>query len=86
MGRLVDPHHQGMDLGSVPDAIRRVAQGLGDDNPLWWRENHGRDTRWGEMIAPPTFLYSCSSGGRWPGDDGVSPAHDFVPGTAGVWA
>lgn len=44
------------------DAIRHFAEGLGDDNPLWCDEDYAQKTRYA-IIAPPTFLYSCSSVG-----------------------
>jgi acyl dehydratase len=40
------------------DVIRHYAWGLGDDNPLFTDASYGKRTRWGRMIAPPTFLFS----------------------------
>ena len=41
------------------DAIRQFASGIGDPNPMWHDPGHGfKSTRFGTMIAPPTFLYS----------------------------
>lgn len=40
------------------DGVRHFAYGYGDDNPLWCDPEYGRRTRWGEMIAPPNFLYT----------------------------
>lgn len=39
-------------------AIVRFARGIGDRNPLWLEEEYGRGTRWGCMIASPTWLYT----------------------------
>ncbi len=36
-------------------AIRRFAQAIGDPNPLFNDEQQARKTRFGGMIAPPTF-------------------------------
>lgn len=36
-------------------AIRRFADAIGDDNPLFNSEREARDSRFGGMIAPPTF-------------------------------
>ena len=39
-------------------AIIKFAQAIGDDNPLFNDEGAARTTRYGGMIAPPTFLRS----------------------------
>jgi acyl dehydratase len=77
---------RGWNSEASSDAIWHFAQGVGDDNPLYWEDAHGRRSRWGSRVAPPTWLYSCSSGGLWPGDDGIYPAHDLLPETSGLWA
>lgn len=38
------------------DSVRHFAQGYGDDNPLYCDPTHV--SRWGGIIAPPTFLYT----------------------------
>lgn len=40
------------------DGVRHFAYGYGDDNPLWCDPEYGPRTRWGTLIAPPTFLYT----------------------------
>ena len=42
-------------------AIRRFAEAIGDPNPLFNREEEARKTRFGGMIAPPTFCRSLGS-------------------------
>ena len=42
------------------DAIWHYAQGIGDDNPLWSDEAYARGTRWGGLLAPPSFLFAAS--------------------------
>lgn len=37
-------------------AIRRFAEAVGDPNPLYYDHEFARTTRWGGIIAPPTFL------------------------------
>lgn len=37
-------------------AIRRFADAVGDPNPLYRDPEFARSTRWGGIIAPPTFL------------------------------
>lgn len=39
------------------DVIRHYAWGIGDDNPLYCDPDYASRTRWGGIIAPPTFLY-----------------------------
>jgi acyl dehydratase len=40
------------------DASRHFAFGYGDDNPLYCDPEYARKTRWGNLIAPPTFQYT----------------------------
>ena len=42
------------------DNIRHYAHGIGDDNPLWCDPAYARTTRYGDVIAPPSFLFACS--------------------------
>ncbi|MFH1486855.1 MAG: MaoC family dehydratase N-terminal domain-containing protein, partial [Chloroflexota bacterium] len=39
-------------------AIRNFANGIGDPNPLWRDEAYAGKTRYGRIIAPPSWLYS----------------------------
>lgn len=38
------------------NAIRRFAEAAGDFNPLYQDPEYARHTRWGGIIAPPTFV------------------------------
>jgi acyl dehydratase len=40
------------------DGSRHFAFGYGDDNPLFCDPDYAKGTRWGALIAPPTFHYS----------------------------
>jgi acyl dehydratase len=40
------------------DNVRHFAFGYGDDNPLYCDATYAAGTRWGGLIAPPTFLYT----------------------------
>ena len=42
-------------------AIIKFAQAIGDDNPLFNDEVEARRSRYGGLIAPPTFLRSITS-------------------------
>ena len=39
-------------------AVRKFAEAVGDPNPLWNKESRADRSRYGAMIAPPTFLRS----------------------------
>lgn len=67
-----DVHWPAMAEDIAPIDIRRWAYySVGDDNPLWSDENYARGTRWGSVIAPPTFLYSVDSTIVAPGLPGI---------------
>jgi acyl dehydratase len=36
-------------------AVRKFAEAIGDDNPLYYDEDAARRSRYGRLIAPPTF-------------------------------
>jgi acyl dehydratase len=59
------------------DAIYHCSRGIGDDNPLWIDEEYARKTRWGSIIAPPSFVYSCEVGGIF---------QRLFPGAHSLWA
>ena len=42
------------------DNIRHYAHGIGDDNPLWCDPAYAAHSRYGDLIAPPSFLFACS--------------------------
>lgn len=48
------------------DAITRFAHGIGDLNPLWLDEEYARKSRWGTIIAPPTFHRTTCFGNVFP--------------------
>jgi len=48
------------------DAIRHFAMGLGDDNPLWHDRDYAASTKWGGLIAPPTFLCTATAAASRP--------------------
>jgi acyl dehydratase len=65
------------------DGIRHFVRGIGDPNPLWVDREYASKTRWGGIIAPPTFLYSVYwTSGRTGGLPGV---HGFHAGNDWVW-
>jgi acyl dehydratase len=50
-------------------AIRRFAQAIGDNNPLYYDDEYAATTQWGGIIAPPTFFFTLGY-------------YDDAPGTA----
>jgi acyl dehydratase len=42
------------------DNIRHYAYGIGDDNPLWCDPKYAANTRWGGMVALPSFLFATN--------------------------
>jgi acyl dehydratase len=42
------------------DAIRHYAHGIGDDNPLWSDPDYAERTKFGSIVALPSFLFSTS--------------------------
>jgi acyl dehydratase len=42
------------------DNIRHYAHGIGDDNPLWCDPAYAKKTRYGDVIALPSFLFATN--------------------------
>ena len=83
----VEREVRGWNSVATEDAIWHFAQGIGDDNPLWWDGEYAAATRWGRMFAPPTFLYSCHNAGvRLREPNGFEPSSHLFPGAFGLWA
>ena len=40
------------------DVIRHYAWGIGDDNPVYADPDYAKGTKWGTIIAPPTFFFA----------------------------
>ena len=52
IGKVYPPHVREVEKG----AIRRFADAVGDDNPLYHDEEYASKSRYGSMIAPPGFF------------------------------
>ncbi len=57
IGKMGEPRTYEVERG----AIRRFAEAIGDPNPLFNDEQRARETRFGGVIAPPTFCRSMGS-------------------------
>ncbi len=42
------------------DNIRHYAHGIGDDNPLWCDPEYATGTAFGDVIAPPSFVFTLN--------------------------
>ena len=42
------------------DNIRHYAHGIGDDNPLWCDPEYAASTKFGTVIAPPSFVFALN--------------------------
>ena len=60
------------------DNIRHYAHGIGDDNPLWCDPDYAAGTRYGGIIALPSFLFATSRI--------VSGYVGGLPGVHAMWA
>jgi acyl dehydratase len=60
------------------DNIRHYAHGIGDDNPLWCDPDYARRTKFGDVIALPSFLFATSRI--------VSGYVGGLPGVHAMWA
>jgi acyl dehydratase len=60
------------------DNIRHYAHGIGDDNPLWCDPDYAAKTRYGGIIAPPSFLFATSRI--------ISGYVGGLPGVHAMWA
>jgi hypothetical protein len=50
-------------------AILRFCEGIGDGNPLWMDESYGKQSHYGDQVAPPSFIFACLGSIQvgWPG-------------------
>jgi acyl dehydratase len=60
------------------DNIRHYAHGIGDDNPLWCDPAYAARTRYGDVIALPSFLFACNRI--------ISGYVGGLPGVHAMWA
>ena len=60
-------------------AIRRFADGIGDPNPLWRDETYAKKTRYGSIVAPPSWVFSVLAGVQfgWRGLAGFHSGSDM---------
>jgi acyl dehydratase len=61
---------------ATEDAIRHYAHGRGDDNPLFCDPGYAATTRFGTVVAPPSFILTCG----FPRSRGLPGIHALFTG------
>ena len=67
------------------DAIRTFVNGIGDTNPLYRSVDYSRNTRYGGIIASPTFLLAISQGTRRLAEERMPGLTGLIPGVGFEW-
>jgi acyl dehydratase len=64
---------------ATADNIRKFVNGIGDINPLFHEKEYAEKTRYGAVIAPPSFIFSVLAGVQfgWRGLAGFHSASDM---------
>lgn len=62
IGKEYDLSSQSFLVEATRDSIKNFADAVGDANPLWINEAYAKRSRFGGIIAPPTFLYNINHG------------------------
>ena len=77
---VVRAAHRPWNTVASADSIRHFALGIGNLNPLWLDPDYAASSRFGRLIAPPTFEYSCgvTFGGGMPGVHSLYGGSDFT--------
>jgi len=57
------------------ETLRKFVRGLGDINPLWQDKEYAKNTRYGTLVVPPSWLYSVFGAGIMHGLPGIHSFH-----------
>ena len=76
------PHSIYFNTQASKDGIRHFANGIGETNPLYRDENYAKKTKFGSIIAPPSYLYSIQWGVPGGGGPGI---HGWYVGGDWEW-
>jgi acyl dehydratase len=60
LGKTIENPPEPWCYEATRDNIRHYAHGIGDDNPLWCDPDYAAKTKFGGLIALPSFLFSTS--------------------------
>ena len=58
IGVELSPKEVFFNTEATADGIRHFVDGIGDPNLLWRDEEYAAATRWGRIVAPPSYLYT----------------------------
>src|SRR5258706_2889994 len=72
VGKPVDRNRQRWNTAATADAIRHFAVGVGDPNHLWIDPAYAGNSKFGTLLAPPTFVLSVDSSAVIPGLHGLA--------------
>ena len=78
IGQTIDNTAEPWCYEATRDNIRHYAHGIGDDNPLWCDPDYAAKTRYGTLVALPSFLFATSRI--------VSGYVGGLPGVHAMWA
>lgn len=83
----VEPIKRQWHTEAARDNITHWAEATGDDNPLWTDPDYAATTKYGGIIAPPSFILSCNIGPAHRGATGARSGGGGLPGNIRqVWA
>jgi acyl dehydratase len=75
VGMKLRIHHDSGNRNVSEETIRRFVNGTGDINPLYRDQDYAKNTRYGKLVAPPSWLYSVFQMGVMQGLAGVHGWH-----------
>ena len=79
IGREYDLDGERIVHEATRDSIFNFAEAVGDSNPLWTDESHAAKGPYGDLVAPPTFLYAVTHGSTpCNGAPGAPPRTDLA--------
>ena len=58
VGMKLRIHHDCGNRNVSEETIRKFVNGTGDINPLYRDQEYAKKTRYGKLVAPPSWLYS----------------------------
>ncbi len=56
VGKLIGRTGETMIMEVEKGAIKKLADAVGDPNPLYWNDEYARSSRYGSIVAPPGFF------------------------------
>ena len=68
------------------DTIRQLCFAIGEENPLYRDEEYARKTRWGGIIAPPSFVAHIGGIVGWGGGEEEESPFANLPPSLGLYS